>query len=50
MGSEGQGLLPRLASLATASVRIPMSGGAESLNVATATALMLYEIRRSELA
>jgi TrmH family RNA methyltransferase len=50
MGSEGSGLSEALAARANVSVRIPMSGGAESLNVATATALMLYEIRRAELA
>jgi TrmH family RNA methyltransferase len=49
MGSEGGGLSPAVAARANVSVRIPMSGGAESLNVAAATALMLYEIRRSEL-
>jgi RNA methyltransferase, TrmH family len=48
MGSEGHGLSPALASCAGISVRIPMTGGSESLNVAIATALMLYEIRRSE--
>ena len=50
MGSEGSGLSPAVAAQANVSVRIPMSGGAESLNVATASALMLYEIKRAELA
>jgi TrmH family RNA methyltransferase len=50
MGSEGRGLSAQLAGLATVSVRIPMTGEAESLNVAIATAVMLYEVRRSELA
>jgi TrmH family RNA methyltransferase len=49
MGSEGSGLSRTLAARANVSVRIPMSGGAESLNVATAAALMLYEIKRAEL-
>ncbi|MGE0009161.1 MAG: TrmH family RNA methyltransferase [Parvibaculaceae bacterium] len=49
MGGEAGGLSPALAARATVSVRIPMPGGAESLNVATAGALMLYEIKRSEL-
>jgi RNA methyltransferase, TrmH family len=49
MGSEGSGLSATLAAQANVSVRIPMSGGAESLNVATASALMLYEVKRSEL-
>jgi TrmH family RNA methyltransferase len=49
MGGEAGGLSPALAACATVSVRIPMPGGAESLNVAAAGALMLYEIKRSEL-
>jgi TrmH family RNA methyltransferase len=49
MGSEGTGLSAALVAKANVSVRIPMKGGAESLNVAAATALMLYEIKRSEL-
>ena len=43
MGSEGRGLSDDLAETCKTMVRIPMPGGAESLNVATATALMLYE-------
>jgi TrmH family RNA methyltransferase len=49
MGSEGAGLSAALAAQANVAVRIPMPGGAESLNVATASALMLYEIKRPEL-
>jgi len=49
MGSEGGGLSDTLAARANVSVRIPMPGQAESLNVATASALMLYEIKRPEL-
>jgi len=43
MGSEGRGLSDDLVESCKTMVRIPMPGGAESLNVATATALMLYE-------
>ena len=43
MGSERRGLSEGLATACKTLVRIPMPGGAESLNVATATALMLYE-------
>lgn len=43
MGSEGRGLSEELSNACKSLVRIPMPGGAESLNVATATALMLYE-------
>ena len=49
IGSEGTGLSPRLSRLCTTLVRIPMSGDTESLNVAVATALMLYEIRKGAL-
>jgi TrmH family RNA methyltransferase len=50
MGSEGDGLSPELTKLCKSLVRIPMSGGTESLNLAVATGLMLYEIRRASLA
>ncbi len=43
MGSERRGLSDELAAACRTLVRIPMPGGAESLNVATAAALMLYE-------
>ena len=43
MGSEGRGLSDEVAEACKTLVRIPMPGGTESLNVATATALMLYE-------
>lgn len=49
MGSESGGLSPALLERATAKVRIPMAGGTESLNVAMAAGLMVYEIRRAEL-
>jgi TrmH family RNA methyltransferase len=43
MGSEGKGLSDGISTACSTLVRIPMKGGAESLNVAIATALMLYE-------
>lgn len=43
MGSEGRGLSDELSESCKSLVRIPMPGGAESLNVAAAAALMLYE-------
>lgn len=46
MGSEGSGLSAELTAAATVSVRIPMMPGPESLNVAAAAALMLYEIAK----
>jgi TrmH family RNA methyltransferase len=49
MGSEREGLSPVLSEACNTLVRIPMSGGTESLNVAVATAVMLYEIRKGAL-
>jgi RNA methyltransferase, TrmH family len=46
MGSEGAGLSDDLSAACKTLVRIPMPGRAESLNVATATALMLFEVGR----
>lgn len=42
-GNEGAGLSPEVAALATCKVRIPMPGTAESLNVAAAAAVCLFE-------
>jgi TrmH family RNA methyltransferase len=49
MGSEGPGLSSELSAACTRLVRIPMAGRIDSLNLAVATALMLYEIRRGQL-
>lgn len=46
LGNEGAGLSDELSSLAEERVKIPLSGGVESLNVAIAAALLLYEARR----
>jgi RNA methyltransferase, TrmH family len=46
LGNEGAGLSPELAALADLRVKIPMAPAVESLNVATAAALILYESRR----
>jgi TrmH family RNA methyltransferase len=42
-GSEGQGLSPGVAALATQTVTIPLAPGVESLNVAAAAAVCLFE-------
>ena len=42
VGSEATGVPPAYAGRADASVRVPMYGQAESLNVSVATALCLY--------
>ncbi len=46
MGSESHGLREQVRELLTATLAIPAFGKAESLNVATAAAILLYEIRR----
>lgn len=49
IGSEGRGLAPELAQACASLVRIPMRDGPQSLNVAIATSLLLFEICRSQL-
>ncbi|OPB30382.1 RNA methyltransferase [Bartonella sp. WD12.1] len=49
MGNEQQGLPDVLANRCDQLVRIPQNGRADSLNLAIATAVMLYEIRRPYL-
>jgi 23S rRNA (guanosine2251-2'-O)-methyltransferase len=44
LGSEGQGLRPRVASACDELVALPRRGRVESLNVATAAAALLYGI------
>jgi RNA methyltransferase, TrmH family len=46
-GSEAHGISAELAAAATARVRIPMPGTAESLNVASAAAICLYQSARA---
>jgi TrmH family RNA methyltransferase len=48
LGNEGAGLPDELLAAADQAVRIPMTGTAESLNVAAAAAVVLYEIRRRQ--
>ena len=47
-GNEGAGLTPELRDAAYASISIPMPGKAESLNVAAAAAVCLFERVRQE--
>jgi TrmH family RNA methyltransferase len=49
-GNEGAGLSPELAALASHTARIPMPGGTESLNVAAAAAVCLFEELRQKRA
>ncbi len=46
MGNEGAGLSQELAELADQQIAIPLNPGVESLNVAIAAALVLYEAKR----
>jgi TrmH family RNA methyltransferase len=46
MGNEGAGLSQQAMDLATHQVKIPLAADVESLNVAIATAVLLYEAKR----
>ena len=46
-GPESHGLPSELAQMATHRIRIPMSGGAESLNIASAASICLYQSARA---
>jgi len=49
LGNEGAGLSTQLATLADEVVQIPLEEGVESLNVAIAASLLLYEAKRQRL-
>lgn len=49
VGGEGEGIPPPLTAAASARLRVPMQGGVESLNVAVATGVILFEARRQRL-
>ena len=46
IGSEGNGVTPEVQAAATHRVKLPMRGGAESLNAAVAAGIMMYELMR----
>lgn len=46
IGSEGNGVTPEVQAVATHRVKLPMRGGAESLNAAVAAGIMMYELMR----
>lgn len=46
IGSEGNGVTDEVKALATHRVKLPMRGGAESLNAAVAAGIMMYELTR----
>ena len=47
IGNEGRGLSKQLAELSHKTLSIPRFGGAESLNAAMATGIILAEARRN---
>jgi TrmH family RNA methyltransferase len=49
MGSEGPGMSAEVRSVCRRLVRIPMAGKLDSLNLAVATALTLYQLRADRL-
>lgn len=50
VGNEGAGLAPELVAAAKMQATIPLESGTESLNVAAATAVCLFEARRQRAA
>jgi TrmH family RNA methyltransferase len=46
VGNEGAGIRPQLNAVAAQRVAIPLARGAESLNVAVAAGILLYEVQR----
>lgn len=49
MGNEANGICQKTADLCTERVKVPMTGGAESLNVAVCCSVMLYEQLRQKI-
>ena len=49
MGSEGEGLAPEVLGRGDLAVRIPMGGSGDSLNLAVATGILLYEAQRPRI-
>jgi TrmH family RNA methyltransferase len=47
VGNEGAGIRPTIRQLAQASVAVPLARGAESLNVAVAAGIILFEVLRA---
>jgi TrmH family RNA methyltransferase len=48
LGEERQGISPRLRGMCSTALRLPMTGRADSLNVAIAAGVMLYELVRQQ--
>ena len=50
IGNEGQGVSPAVFAESTLRLKLPMVGGAESLNAAVAGAIMMYDFLRERMA
>lgn len=48
IGNEGNGISDEVKAVATHKVKLPMRGGAESLNAAIAAGIMMYDLMREE--
>jgi TrmH family RNA methyltransferase len=48
VGNEGNGISSEVYEISDLKIKIPMPGGAESLNVAVAAAIMMYEVVRQK--
>ena len=46
IGNEGSGISEPVRAVATHRLRLPMRGGAESLNAAVAAGIMMYDLTR----
>lgn len=46
IGNEARGISPQVRAAASSLVKLPMRGGAESLNAAVAAGIMMYELMR----
>ena len=49
IGNEGHGVSDKTAQICTGSVIIPMTEGAESLNAATASSIIIWEMNKTKL-
>ena len=49
IGNEGQGVSPAVFAESTMRLKLPMAGGAESLNAAVAGAIMMYDLLRERM-
>lgn len=49
VGNEGSGISKNIEDLSDIKVKIPMPGGAESLNVSVASSIMMFEVVRQNL-